>query len=243
LTKQVRNAMFYPIFIIGVSFLMVGFMMSVVVPKITSIFTQMDQQLPGVTLFVIDASDFISGNWLLLLLGTLALVALFSLLMRVNKGFRYVIDKMLLKTWLLGKTIHTSELARFSYMTSVLLRSGVPFVQAINLSAKILNNSVLSQVFQDAAKRVVEGGKLSVALSGSDFKVERTFVQAVALGEETSELQAILGNLSDLYFEENKDRIAVFLSLLEPAMMLFVGGVIGFIVTAMLLPIFSMNIG
>ena len=81
-------------------------------------------------------------------------------------------------------------------------------------------------------------------MDGEDgFNIDTSFVQAIALGEETSQVPNILQNLSDLYFEVNRDKIAIFLSLLEPMLMLFVGGVIGFIVSAMLLPIFSMNIG
>jgi len=144
----------------------------------------------------------------------------------------------------IGKVVEGSELARFTYITSVLLRSGVPFVQAIKLAANVLKNSVLSTMFANSADRVVEGGKLSAALHGTrGYRIDPAFVKAVALGEETSELQSILSNLSLLYFEENKDRIAVFLSLLEPVMMLMVGGVIGFIITAMLLPIFSIQFG
>ena len=138
--------------------------------------------------------------------------------------------------------IEKNELGKFSYMAAVLVQSGVPFVQAINLSAQILNNSVIKSLFLDSAEKVVEGKKLSVSLKSGDFQVDPSFLQAIAVGEETSEVSPILQNLSELYFEENKDRLDVLLSLLEPALMLFVGGVIGFIVTAMLLPIFSINI-
>jgi general secretion pathway protein F/type IV pilus assembly protein PilC len=148
----------------------------------------------------------------------------------------------MLKIPLFGNLTESSELARFSYISSVLIRSGVPFVQTINLAAKILKNSVIKETFEKASKKVVEGGKLSTALHNANYPINSSFVQAIALGEETSEVSAILQNLSELYFEENKDKINMLLSLLEPVLMLFVGGTIGFIVTAMLLPIFSMNI-
>ena len=127
-------------------------------------------------------------------------------------------------------------------MSSVLLKSGLPFVQAITLSARILKNSVISNIFQNSANKVVEGAKLSNSLNNQNYKLQKSFVQSIALGEETSELQNILSNLSELYFEENKDRVSIFLSLLEPFLMLFVGGIVGFIISAMLLPIFSLNI-
>jgi general secretion pathway protein F/type IV pilus assembly protein PilC len=127
-------------------------------------------------------------------------------------------------------------------MASLLTRSGVPFVQTINLSANILNNRVIKELFVAASKKVVEGKLLSKALNESNAKLDNAFVQAVALGEETSQIQNVLTNISELYFEENRDKISLLLTLLEPALMLFVGGSIGFIVAAMLLPIFSMSI-
>ena len=241
--KQIKNSLFYPLFIIAVSVLMVAFMITVVVPKITSIFEQMDQALPPVTRFVIAASDFLGAYWIILLLGIGVLSSLFGAAVRYNPRFRYMVDALILRLPFIGKTVRMTELARFSYMTSVLLRSGVPFVQAVTLSARVLDNTVFVKIFATAADRVVEGGRFSVALQGSSDRLESTFVQAVALGEETSELGPILSSLGERYFEENKDRIGVMMSLMEPMLMLLVGGVVGFIVVAMLLPIFSMNLG
>ncbi|MCV6607663.1 MAG: type II secretion system F family protein [Campylobacterales bacterium] len=243
ISKQIRSNLFYPMFIVAVSILMVAFMITVVVPKITSIFDQMNQELPPVTQFVINASDFLGAYWLVLTIVIFGIFFLFGLAMNFSKGFKYVMDSIFLKLPIFGKTIMITELARFSYMISVLLRSGVPFVQAVSLSANILGNSVLSKVFMDASEKVVEGGKFSAALNSSNAKLPESFVQAIALGEETSELQKILTNLSAMYFEENRDRVGIMLSLLEPMLMLFVGGVVGFIVVSMLLPIFSMNMG
>ena len=124
----------------------------------------------------------------------------------------------------------------------MLTRSGVPFVQTINLSANILNNRVIKELFVGASKKVVEGKLLSKALGESSTKIDNAFIQSIALGEETSQVENVLTNVSELYFEENRDKISVLLTLLEPALMLFVGGSIGFIVAAMLLPIFSMSI-
>ncbi len=242
ISKQIQSAFAYPLFIIIVSIFMVGFMMSYVVPKITAIFTQMKQELPPITKFVITLGNFIQHYWLAL--GTLLLIAivLFALLMRWSERFKYGVDLALLHLPILGKIIQISELARFSYMASVLLNSGIPFVQAINLSAKILKNSVIRNVFEEASTKVVEGSKFSNALIKHTNIIDKSFVQAIALGEETSQVPVILKNLSELYLEENRDKIAIFLSLLEPALMLLVGGIIGFIITAMLLPIFSIDI-
>lgn len=241
-SKQISSALAYPIFIIFVSVLMISFMMVVVVPKITSIFAQMNEELPPITQFTINASEFLSSYWHILVIAFVLAVLLFNAVLRLNRAFKYFFDLLILKIPFFGKTVEITELARFSYMTSMLLRSGLPFVQAINLSSRILKNSVIADLFQHSANRVVEGERLSTSLHAADYKLQKSFVQAIALGEETSELQSILSNLSNLYFEENRDRIGIFLSLLEPVLMLVVGGAVGFIIASMLLPIFSLNI-
>jgi general secretion pathway protein F/type IV pilus assembly protein PilC len=127
-------------------------------------------------------------------------------------------------------------------MNSILIKSGVPVVQAFKLGSNILKNSVIKNLFISASKKVVEGEKLSTILDNSKiYKIDIAFIQAVAIGEETSQLSKILQNLAELYSTKNKDKIAIFLTLLEPMFMLIVGGLIGFIVIAMLLPIFSMS--
>lgn len=243
ITKQIQTSFAYPGFIIIVSVFMVGFMLSFVVPKISQMFEQMNQQLPPITVFIIWLGDFVGSYWLFMLLAAVAALGTFAQAMRTNAAFKFRVDRMMLKLPLVGKISETSELARFAYISSVLLRSGVPFVQTVNLAAKILKNSVLSRMFEEASIKVVEGGKLSVALAKSDYPLDKAFIQAITLGEETSEVVQVLENLSRLYLENNKDKITVFLSLLEPVLMLLVGGIIGTIITSMLLPIFSMNIG
>lgn len=242
INKQIQGAFAYPLFIFVVSVLMVGFMITYVVPKITSIFAQMNQELPAVTKFVVAVGGWLSQNWVLALVIFLSFIAMFKLMLVLNKSFKYMVDKLMLKIPFFGKIIENTELGRFTYIASILLKSGVPFVQTVNLGAKILKNSVITKSFEDASKKVVEGSRLSKALIKSDYVPDISFVQAIALGEETSEVSPILHNLSEMYFEENQDKLNIFLSLLEPFLMLVVGGIIGFIVTAMLLPIFSINI-
>ncbi len=238
---KVKQALIYPSFIIVISLFMVSFMLTVVVPKITQMFSQLKQELPASTKFVIAVGDFFTNYWLVVAVFILIITIIFSYFYKYSDKFKYSVDYLFLKIPLIGKIAQTSELARFAYMISILVKSGVPFVHAVKLSSNIINNAVLKKQFQKAATDVVEGKKLSHALIKHNAFVDKSFIQAIALGEETSEVSSVLDNLSELYFEENNDRISIFLSLLEPALMLFVGTIIGFIVTAMLLPIFSMN--
>ena len=240
--KEVQSAMVYPVVMLVFSLVVVGAMLTFVVPQITGIFANMGQELPAATRFVIAAGNFFNDNYSIILLMAVAAITLFSFMLHMHKGFRYGVHKIILMVPLFGTIALRSELARFAYIGSLLVRSGVPFVQTIKLSANILNNSVLRRLFSTAAEKVVEGKRLSSALQESPVKIDDAFVQAIALGEETSQLEPVLVNISELYFEDNRDRIGMLLSLLEPMLMIFVGGVIGFIVAAMLLPIFSMSI-
>jgi len=241
INKQIKNALSYPIFIMFVATGMVAFMLTVVVPKITAIFENLHQELPMITKIVLSCADFLSNYGLFSLVVLLSLFLLLKYYLAHNKQFRYAFDLTMLHTPIFGKLIELIELGRFSYMSSVLLKSGVPFVQTIRLGANTLKNSVLKDGFSEAGKKVVEGEKLSSALTNLAYKIEPSFIEAVTLGEETSEIAAILENLSLLYFEKNQDKISGILSLLEPILMLVVGAIIGIIITAMLLPIFSIS--
>jgi len=244
LSKQISKAMIYPMFIIGISVVMVSIMLTLVVPKITGMFVQMKQEVPALTQFVIDAGDFMGSYWLHISVIILIISASYSTAMKTSKKFKFSVHLFLLKVPFLGRVIQTSELTRFAYISSVLLKAGVTFVHTIRLAGNTLNNVVLKDKVLNASKLVVEGKKFSSSLvNDGRFKIDRSFVQAIALGEETSEVGAILDNLASLYQEENQDSIDLFLSLLEPILMLIVGTTIGVIVTAMLLPIFSLNLG
>ncbi len=243
INKEIKAAFAYPSFMILVSLLMISFMLAFVVPQITGIFESMHQELPTPTKVVIAMGDFFNHNFITILAFLFLLTTSFIFLMQKSYGFAYAVHKLVLKLPLFGEIAQKSELARFSYIASLLTRSGVPFVQTIQLSANILNNLVLKELFSTAAKKVVEGKLLSNALFESKTKIDYAFIQSIALGEETSQIQSVLTNISELYFEENRDKVSMLLTLLEPALMLFVGGSIGFIVAAMLLPIFSMSVG
>lgn len=242
--KQVGNAMAYPIFIFIVAILMTGVLMAVVVPNITGIFKDTGQELPGLTQFVIGISDFLLANFMVLIIGFIFLVVLFKTLYKYSKGFKYSYDRLMLKLPLIGDLIQNHELGRFSYIIGLMLNSGVSYAHAVKLATSTFSNSALKESFEMAAERVIEGNKLSYSLQrGKGVLPKRNFMQALALGEESSEVANILSNVAGLYQEENDDKLKLLLSLLEPFMMLFIGGIVGLIVSAMLLPIFSMNLG
>ncbi len=242
--KQVKGAMVYPTIIFTVAIAMTSFLIAFVVPKITEIFEDTDQALPPITQFVLDLSDFLTTYYMHLIVGVLLFIIIFKVSYAKIDSFHRLLDGWLLKVPVLGALIQNHELGRFSYILSLMLSSGVAYAQAVELSTASFANHKLRSLFDLAAIKVQEGNKLSTSLQlAKGIKLKRNFMQSLALGEESSEVANVLDNLSLLYAEENEDKLKLLLGLLEPFMMLFIGVVVGVIVSAMLLPIFTMTQG
>ena len=242
--KQVKGAMVYPTVIFTVAIAMTSFLIAFVVPKITEIFEDTDQELPPITQFVLGISDFLTQYYIHLIIGITLLIFFFKFAYSKIDGFHRFWDGLLLKLPVIGLLIQNHELGRFSYILSLMLSSGVAYAQAVQLATASFGNYKLKELFEAASIKVLEGNKLSNALQISKgVKLKRNFMQSLALGEESSEVANILDNISQLYAEENEDRLKLLLGLLEPFMMLFIGVVVGVIVSATLLPIFTMTQG
>ncbi|UPT77575.1 type II secretion system F family protein [Sulfurovum sp. XGS-02] len=242
--KQVKGAMVYPAFIFTFAIGMTSFLIAFVVPKITGIFEDTGQVLPPITQFVLGLSDFLTAHYIAIIVVILSVILMFKIAYAKIETFHRTIDSILLKIPVLGPLIQNHELGRFSYILSLMLSSGVAYAQAVQLAKATFANHGLRDLFEKASVKVLEGNKLSNALQMSKgVKLKRNFMQSLALGEESSEVAQILDNTSALYAEENEDKLKLLLSLLEPFMMLFIGVVVGIIVAAMLLPIFTMTQG
>ena len=242
--KQVKGAMIYPGVIFGVAILIISFLLVSVVPEITQIFDDTDQALPAITQFVVDASDFLIAHYIELLIGFILLIVVYKIAYAKIESFHRLIDGWMLKVPLIGTLIQNHELGRFSYILSLMLSSGVAYAQAVQLAKATFGNFRLKDLFDKASVKVIEGNKLSNSLALSKgVKLKRNFMQTLALGEESSEVAEVLSNTSALYAEENDDKLNILLSLLNPFMMLFIGGFVGVIIAAMMLPIFTMTQG
>ena len=242
--KQVKGAMTYPAIIFTVAIGMTSFLIAFVVPKITEIFEDTGQELPPITQFVLGLSDFLTSNYITIIVAIVLFLILFKIAYAKLTTFHRIVDSLLLKMPVLGTLIQNHELGRFSYILSLMLNSGVAYAQAVKLAKATFANYGLRDLFDKASVKVLEGNKLSNSLQMTKgVKLKRNFMQSLALGEESSEVAQILDNTAKLYAEENEDRLKLLLGLLEPFMMLFIGVVVGVIVAAMLLPIFTMTQG
>jgi len=241
--KNISNAMMYPMFILIMSIVILFFLINYVVPKISMIFEQLNQELPTSTKIVIAAGNFMQNYGFYLLVSFLIFLLTSAVIIKKSPKVRYKIDRVVLKIPMVGKFMLISELARFSNLLSSLLSSGVPVVQSIILATQAIKNVSLQELFEGVKKSVVEGKSFSKAMNGLNKEglIPKSFIHSVSIGESGGNISEMLGNISELYSFDVQNKQEKFLALLEPAVILFMGLVVGFIVVSMLLPIFNIN--
>lgn len=232
LRSKVRTSMVYPIFMICIGFVVLSFLFTFVIPKITKIFKDTESALPFITIVLITISDIFHNYWWLLL--GIILVAVFGL-RRLRERNRLFIDRLVLR--LPGNILQSLYFGRFTRTFSSLLGGGLPVLRALDFAAKSIGNKILETKVIDAGKRVAEGARLSASLEG----FPPVLLQLIATGEKSGRLVEVLKNAADSYEEEFSRRVQKAFSLLEPGVILFMGLIVGFIVLAVLLPIFQLN--
>ena len=243
--RDVVKAFIYPSFIMIIAIAMINFMLTTIIPKIVDMFESTKSELPTSTKITLALSHFFQAySWLMLII-VIILISALVLSWKSNEKFGYMMDRFVLKIPLLGDMIVFMELGRFGRVMALLLQSGVPFAQALKFASQTIGNRYLQKLFGNIAAQIVEGKSFTQAVKESVGKREipNDFVNAVALGEKSSHLAFSLKSLAELYAQQNRDRIDVMLALLEPVLMLTIGGIIGFLVISMLLPIFSISLG
>ncbi len=230
--EKIRTAMVYPAFMASVGFIVVSFLFTFVVPKIVRIFENSQSALPLITVVLIAISNiFVHYWWALIFIAA----AIPSLIRRTRKNNRPFIDRIKLKVP--GGLMQVLYYGRFARTLGFLLDGGLPMLRALELSAKSIGNIILEEKIMLAATRVAEGARLSASLEG----FPPILLQLISTGEKSGTLVELLAKAADSYEEEYERSVQKFLSLLEPVMILLMGLIVGFIVLAVLLPMFQMN--
>jgi len=238
-SQKVKSAMVYPIVMVVFSILVVTLLMVKVVPQLVGLFERNKGELPGITKFLIGASDFLVNYGIFLFLAVVGLVFLFKWSLREPKRKKKW-HKIVLKMPLFGGFVLQSETARYANTLGLLVTSGVPLVESLKIATQVLSNIVMRDASHEVAMSVQEGSSLNKALDQVDV-FPPLLVQMAASGEANGKLADQL-----LHAARNQERelgfsLSTFMSLLEPAMILFMGGLVTGIVMAILLPIFQMN--
>ena len=246
LRRQVKSAMMYPLLIFGFAAVVLVAVVAFVIPVFVGIFEQIGEENPGEksdlplpTQICVGASDAITGYWFILIPGLIAAFVFFFRWKRSKKG-KEIWDRFILRLPAqIGDVIQKVALARWSRTFSGSVAAGVPMLQAIKLTGETAGNIVLEQAMEDVYASVKRGGSLAGPIEQNPI-FPAMVGHMVAVGEETGQLEHMLAKIADFYEAEVDAKVKALTSLIEPLMIVFVGGVVGFIVIAMYLPIFSL---
>lgn len=239
LKNKIISSMAYPLLMIIVSIIIIGILFVVVIPKITVIFEDMGTALPIYTEILIAVSAF-TRKYILYILGTIILgIVLTRRYVKTSEG-KQKWDEMQLNLPLFGRIIRLSSISQFTRTLSTLHGAGVPLLQAIDIVSNVVDNTVIKNALKDAKTAVSEGRGLAVTLALSK-QFPPIVVHMISVGEKTGELEVMLKHISEAYEIEVETRIQTLTSLLEPAMIIMMGGTVAFIVISILMPIMQMT--
>jgi general secretion pathway protein F len=239
LRNKVTNAMLYPIIMLVIGTIILFFLITFVVPKITQVFAQQKQALPWPTVALMSVSEFMADYWMVLVgivIGGLYLIRRFT---HTARG-RMVADRVTLRLPLIGDVARMVSISRLTSTLSTMLASGVQLLDALDVSKRVMNNRVLEETVEGARQNIREGETIADPLKRSgEFPALVTHM--IAVGEKSGEMEEMLRRVSQIYDSEVERVIARLTSLMEPIMILVMGAIVLFIVVAILLPIFEMG--
>ena len=239
LKRKVKGAMVYPSVVITVAILCIVIIMVFVVPTFSKMFKQLGGDLPAPTQLVITLSQFLAGTGGLVVLASVIAFIIFIVQFRRTETGKKVTDRILLRLPIVGILLRKVAVAKFTRTLGTLISSGVPILDGLNITAKTAGNKVVEKSVLEVRQGVSEGQTIAEPLSNS--KVFPPMVtQMIAVGESTGALDNMLDKIADFYDDEVDIAVANLTSMIEPILMVFLGGTVGFIVVAMYLPIFKL---
>ncbi len=238
--SKIKGAMFYPISIIVVAFIITAVIMIFVIPAFKELFSGFGANLPAPTLLLIAISDFFVSYWFLIFGGIGGGLYAFFYFWKRNKKMQQVMDRLLLKIPVFGPLVRTATIARWARTLSTMFAAGVPLVEAFDSVAGAAGNAVYFEATKKIQHEVSVGTSLTVAMQGTGV-FPSMVLQMVAIGEESGALDGMLGKVADFFEAEVDDAVAALSSLMEPIIMVVLGTLIGGMVIAMYLPIFKMG--
>ncbi len=237
--SKIKNALIYPVVIILAMFAMIFVIMTFVVPRLTELYESMQVELSGSTQFLITISSFLESYWIFVLVGIGVLIFLFQ------KGLKSPTGKKLFDTYILhvpvfGKIIITAALVDATRTLSILIGSGVPILDALSIVTEVNTNLVFRNAFIRIKERVEKGLSIGTAMSNEKIFPE-SLVQMTIVGEQTGHLDETLDKVSGYYQSETELAVKAMLVLIEPMILIILGVTVGFVVMAVITPIFSLT--
>jgi type IV pilus assembly protein PilC len=240
LKSKVKGALFYPTAVVVVAFIITCILMIFVIPQFQDLFDGFGADLPALTRVVIDMSAWFQANWFFLIGGIIGVVVGLLQLKKRSMKFAHFLDRISLKLPVIGEILDKSAIARFARTLSTMFAAGTPLVEAMTSVAGACGNIVYYEATMKIRDDVSTGTQLQASMREVGL-FPNMVVQMVAIGEESGQLDAMLGKIADWYEQEVDDAVDALTSLLEPIIMAVLGVLIGGLVIAMYLPIFKMG--
>ncbi len=239
LRRQIRAAMIYPSVIGGFALIVLVALVAFLVPVFASVFKDFGGELPAITKFTVALSHLFTQRWYLLIAGTVIAVIAFKRWKASDRG-REQWDHFKLKVPMkIGGIVQKVALARFSRTFSGLIAAGVPMLEAIDITGRTSGNKVIENAMAAVSQSVRGGGSITAPMREVPEAFPVMVIQMVGVGEETGALEAMMSKIADFYEDQVAAAVKALTSILEPVMIIFVGGIVGFVVIAMYLPMFK----
>lgn len=239
LRSKVTNAIMYPVIMLTIGTIILFFLITFVVPKITAVFAHSKQALPWPTIALMDVSHFCANYWMVLVGLGLASIWGLRTLLKTETG-RTMADRLILKLPLIGQVARMVSISRLSSTLATMLSSGVQLLDAMDVSRRVMNNRILEQAVEEARENIREGETIAEPLKRSG-EFPPLVTHMIAVGEKSGDMEEMLRRISQIYDGEVDRVITRLTSLLEPIMIVVMGIIVLFIVVAILLPIFEMG--
>lgn len=238
LKAKVKSAMTYPAIVLCIAGGVLAIILIFVIPVFAKMFAEFGHALPAPTQIVIDISNFMQSYFLVIIMGLVGLSFLFKKYYNTDSG-RLVVDRLLLKVPIFGTLIRKVAVAKFTRTLGTLITSGVPIIEALNVAGATAGNKIIENAILNVRSGISEGRPIAEPLAESTV-FPGMVVQMIAVGEATGALDAMLNKIADFYDNEVDTAVDALTSMLEPLMIVFLGGTVGTIIIAMYLPIFKM---
>lgn len=236
-SEQLRNTMVYPVFVMVIFLGIVTLMLTFVIPRVADVFSKLNVEMPWITKVMITSSNYFMENWLILTVGFVALIALASVVLSRNK--RWLV-RMVLSLPFLRKLGTNIDFSRFTRSFGLLLKSGVPIVEALELSEKVVQKKSVIEVIGHMKSNLRSGRPLGSGLRQEKNVVPLIMSRSIETAETSGTLEDTMEGLNDYFDQQVSERLRVLSSLVEPVLLILVGGLVGFLMLSIIAPIYNM---
>ena len=239
LKKAIVSALAYPCVVMVVAIIILVFMLTYIVPQFVGVFNSMKAEIPAITQFTLNLSDFLKTKYMYLIVALLSIVVGFLVMFKKVKAFRSFMQSLFMKLPVVGKLIVAKEISMFARTFSALQKNNVLLTDSIEILAKITSNEIYKELEYKTVENLIKGNKMSETFK-NHWAIPDIAYFMIVTGESTGELAEMLERVADFYSKEEKTLVGMIKTFIEPIMLIFLAGIVGFILISILIPMFGM---